>query len=181
MNFLGKDAISRATRVSSRTVLIVSVTLLAFSMEWVTIPEGKIFGVQFSDGYLIWALRCIVVYNLFSHLVHWYGDFVSYKGWNITGRKPQAMARLGPANTYNFIQSFMLDVARAQVNALENDDRAEKLDFTDDLKEQFLALNNALYRFASFATLYVWGWFLLLPVGCGILSLIASFYTIGSS
>jgi len=180
MMFLGDEAISRATRVSSRTVLIVSATLFVFSMQWVTVPENKILGLRFEVGYIDWALRAVVLYNLITHIVLWYGDYVGYRGWNIYGKQPDKQTRIESSGLNNLNALFVdLDF---EARACQDGGLISKpLRLSSPLNYRLKTLNASIGHFGLFARFYVWGWFMALPVGSGILALIASFCVSGNT
>ncbi len=167
MNFHGSEAISRSTRVTGRTVLLMSFLLVLATKGWISLAENTLLGIKLQEDIFMPLLAALCVASIISHAVQWYGDYLSYKGWNIEGKLP-GMPR-SSASSKNRLHDLGDTIAR--LASMDADGATMSKEF-EQLSKQVQDLDKSMIHFGLYAKFYVFGWHLGLPVGAACLSLV---------
>ena len=163
MHYMGQEAISRPTRGTGRILVSLSFVIWFAKFYDVSFQDLEINGVTLptaNDGYVFvqWLIMVVLVA---SHFMNWWGDRVSYRGWNIRD-KVTATAGFGTATA---LESRLASVLRTVEDKAGN--QSEEYIAINMLKE----IRTEVIRLNSFAGLYIWSW-LVVPVLCCLVALL---------
>lgn len=167
MNFKGEQAISRPTRATGRTVLIVSLTLFLFKLGWIETADASIVGLRFAEGKFETIATGILGLALLAHLVQWTGDLFSYQAWNINGRKMGA-PRWGTSKDQ--LDGFFYDLEVSLNRIQDPTNEQENLDLTG-LQRNLSLLTNSLSRYRRFMLFYFYIWHMAVPILAAVVTL----------
>ena len=88
MHFMGQEAISRPTRGAGRILIDLSFVIWFAKHYDVSFQELEFNGITLpaaEDGH-VFVQWLVMVVLIASHVMNWWGDRVSYKGWNTRER-----------------------------------------------------------------------------------------------
>lgn len=158
MHFMSQDAISRSTRVTARALMALALVIFFVKYYSVSI-EGHltVYGVTLtSDVNYRFALWTFASLLFLGHVSNWYGDYVSYKGWNIR-EKVTSKAGFGSDTALVTRLDSVLQIVQEKVaNGSEKHIAIQRL---EEIKTEVIKLN-------SYAGWYVYGWNLVAPMVC---------------
>ncbi|WP_300016929.1 hypothetical protein [uncultured Roseobacter sp.] len=158
MNFQGKGAISRPTRATGRTTLFLSLLLGLAGVGWIDVADNSLIGLKVIHAKFIPLLQLLCAIAA-AHLVQWYSDYVSYRGWNVTGKLPGG-SRWGAPN-----ETRLQDIVDGI--AVLPDGKEDLQRISSDLEKLTKDVDQIRWNMRSFdffARFYVFGWHLLLPL-----------------
>ena len=163
MHFMGQEAISRPTRGTGRILVSLSFVIWFAKFYDVSFQEFEFNGVTLpaaEDGY-VFVQRLVMGVLIASHVMNWWGDHVSYTGWNIRD-KVTAGAGFGSATRLVSRLDSVLRTVKEKAG-----DQSEENIALEMLKE----IRSEVIRLNSFAGLYIWSW-LFVPVVCSFVALL---------
>ena len=177
MRLLGEQAISSPTRASGRSVLLISAILIMIQLDWANLDNLTVFEVGIAEGKAEEALRWFAYFLIFAHLVQWFGDYVSYRNWNVFGAEAALMRDIGGRKEQNKLTAILEDLhnfseAHSKGEKPVNSSSEQWGYLVDDLKR----LNRSVNQFNSYALFYVWIWHLGLPISVGAVAIYWSYY-----
>lgn len=156
MRFMSQDAISRPTRVTARALMSFALLIAFIKYYGVDIPNQlNIYGVTLpSDQNYHIVVWIVAIFLVLGHLSNWYGDRVSYKGWNIKD-KLTATAGFGSSVALMTKLDSVLKVVKEKVG--QESEKQIMNAHLDEIKTDVIRLN-------SYAGWYIYGWNLIVPV-----------------
>ena len=186
MQFNGKEAISSHTRVSARTLLLSSVVVILVSSDDINISDLTVLGVEITERAYSRLAVSFLIFAWVNHLVHWLGDYFSYRKWNIDGFRPQTnqsasgthlLPYIGQQlhwfeqhleaadSAYRDIKQIVQRGETVEVGALQTwmvhaDAFASKY---ETASTELGGFSSEAKSFLRFSTVYVYGWYLLFP------------------
>ena len=163
MHFMGQQAISRPTRGSGRNLVSLSFVVWFVKFYGTSVKNLSISGVELVDPSQDYDLVQWVVMLLLlaHHVVNWYGDVVSYKGWNIISDKVTSAAGFGSDTGLVSRLDSVLKIVKEKIgNESEQGIIPVRLD----------EIKNGVVRLNSFAFWYIVIW-LGIPVVCCFVAL----------
>ncbi|SDZ26441.1 hypothetical protein SAMN05444004_1093 [Jannaschia faecimaris] len=164
MKFKGDEAVSRATRATGRTLLLLSFTLAIHKVGWIEVTEASVFGVRVVSGKLETLLTVLIIGAAIGHSIQWYGDKLSFDGWNVNGNEI-GVGRLDSRPTKRLDgAAFDLDRLNEWLTKNEKTDP----DQIDRLVSEIGSINSKIDRFSKFAFVYFYIWHFAVPVGLAI-------------
>lgn len=172
MHFQGQELISRSTYRSSRSLIILSFSVILISRLDISADELNIFQVEPGEEKLSVAAFWVLLFLTANHLLSWVGDLNSFRGWNVATKMGGA-SRFGRGGSP--LQS-QLDNAIASIDNVKEASDTLGRKFNDDNVTSLTKLNNdqidMLKKMNTWvgvldwhARLYLYGWFLALPLG----------------
>ena len=175
MYFQGQQLVSRATYISSRSLLSVSaVTIFA---TWFKLDLSKFtpMGIQ-AESIEIWhqITFWVLVFLLINHVLSWWGDYRSFKKWN-SGEK-EGGKNGGPLTSEikNTIDQLKTWIGEFKSNSFFREDPSpdpiremqlkNSLENIQNIKEQLEKLKKGISLLNCHAKIYFFGWYLAMPV-----------------
>lgn len=171
MNFQGKEAISRPTRATGRTVLFLALLLGLAGLGWIEVTQNPLFGLKIVSDKFDPLLKLLCLLASIAHVVQWYGDFVSYRGWNVTGGLSGA-SRWGEASKTKLYDAIE-EASKLTDAGQEYQELHSKV---DSLSSQLDELHWNMGNFSSFAKFYVYFWHLALPLSTVLVAFLIDHY-----
>lgn len=165
MNFQGKEAISRPTRATGRTVLLFSFLLGLAGLGWIEVANNSLVGLKVKEENFISLLQLLCGLSIIAHVVQWYSDYISYCGWNVTGKMPGGSRWDAPSETK--LQDLIDEITvlpEGEKDIVKLSDRLKEV----EVKIEELRWN--IKNFDLFAKFYVFGWHLILPLGIAFIA-----------
>ena len=169
MIFHGEQAISRSTRATGRTVLILAASQLFTQWGWIDVSRASVVGLVFTPDGFPKVLGILLVLAMIAHVVQWFGDYQSFRGWNFAGKQLGA-PRWG-ANLQR-LEGLIADL-KSLSEKDKLDERATKE--LSNIVAEAEVLNTSLHSFEGYARFYVVGWHLILPLFVALLALLTWF------
>lgn len=158
MNFQGKEAISRPTRATGRTVLFLALLLGLAGVDWINVADNSLVGLKVNEHKFIPLLEVFCIVAAVWHVVQWYSDFLSFRGWNITGGTPRT----------SFLKPSMTRLERVAdliMNLSEVKNDLETLPTQiEQIRRELSGLDWSIRKFNTFARFYVYCWHLAVPL-----------------
>ncbi|WP_421904333.1 hypothetical protein [Mameliella sp.] len=167
MNFQGKDAISRPTRTTGRGVLLLSFLLGLAGLGWIEIADNTLLGLSVKEDKFLPLLKLLCGLSVVAHLVQWFSDYISYRGWNVTGKMPGGSRFSAPSETK--LQDCVDGLADLLEKNREDQCLSSRL---EKLEEQVKELRWDMRSFDIFSKFYVFGWHLCVPLGAAIVAFV---------
>lgn len=165
MNFHGQEAISSPTRATGRTVLFFALLLGLAGLGWIDVADTSLLGLKVQPDKFIPMLQLICILSLIAHLVQWYGDHVSYQGWNVTG-KLSGIGRIEGASRTKLDDLSDPALGPGSLEA-ESEWDSRKLDrWASRIEEMCWNMKS----FDYFAKFYVYRWHLALPFAATVMA-----------
>jgi hypothetical protein len=187
MQLNGKEAISGHTRISARTLLLSSVIIILVSFDDINIRDLTVLGVEITERAYSRLAMAFLIFAILNHLVHWLGDYFSYRKWNIDGFRPLTDQsawghRLLPyvGQQLHFFEQHLDAADRAYCEIKQIVQRGENLHaaaletwmgnaeaFASKYETASAELGGFVSEakgFVRFSALYVYGWYLFFPV-----------------
>ena len=161
MHFMGQQVISRPTRGSGRNLVSLSFVVWFVKFYGAPIKNLVISGVELVDPSqdydpVLWVGMLLL---LVHHVMNWYGDVVSYKGWNIISDKVTSTAGFGSDTGLVSRLDSVLQIVKEKIgNKSEQDIIPVRLD----------EIKNGIVRLNSFAFWYIVIWLGVPVAGCFI-------------
>ncbi len=172
MNLQGKELVSLSTQRSARA-LMATAFVVVLAKHYAVLPSDlELVGVTISQTAVSGSIFWVVGFQAINHIVHWYGDYQSLKGWN-SKEKVNGIARIGAGSAL----LTKLDKALESIDVLRTSrdlgtepekNRSDKL---DTIKAELLALKPSIKSFQAFGAFYFFGWFLAFPLTLAILAI----------
>lgn len=159
MNFHGQEAISGPTRATGRTVLFFALLLGLAGLGWIDVADTSLLGLKIEPDKFVPLLQLLCVLSVLAHVVQWYGDYVSYRGWNVTGKMPGAGRWDAPAETK--LRDLTDKITVLPEGDLDIISVKERL---DEIENEINILGWNMNSFDCFAKFYVYVWHLVLPL-----------------
>lgn len=162
VHFLGQEAITRPTRGSGRTLVSLSFVVWFVKFSDAPIENLVISGVQILEsseatyGFVHWV---VLLALLAYHIVNWFGDWQSYKGWNVRD-KITMTAGFGPDAALVSKIEKTLHIVRNNIGSKGKEGEIV-LQRLDEIKNEVCRLN-------SFACWYIWLWGVVPFLCCAI-------------
>ena len=142
---------------------------------WVEVDGLTVFEATLAEGRAEAALCVLAVFLIAAHGVQWWGDFLSYRAWNVVGAQPsptRTVAGLGRNVENDKLNAVIKDVRRlmdvppeGSPASMMGDDACHRL--SQKLEE----LNQPIDRFRLYAFFYVWIWHGALPVLAAVIAI----------
>lgn len=178
MQIDGQQLISRATYVSSRSLMTTGAIVLLSHYYAFDLSELNLFGVSPGAAAIEGTLTILLLFLWLNHFLSWLGDRNSFQEWN-SGKNVGGPSLYGGGGS-EFQRSF----ANAMVRINEYKETLEQFERSlrrqDDLKNQdsyiqtmkkclnsiddrLKKLQRASKDLGTHAKVYLYGWFLVLP------------------
>ncbi len=159
MHFMGQQAISRPTRGTSRILLSLSFAIFFIKFYGVQLENLNFYGVRLPpDLEYLTAQVVIMLFILTSHVVNWFGDHISYQGWNIEAKVTTAAGFGSDTALVTRLDSVIRIVKEKIGNEQEHNIILERL---DEIRCSVLKVN-------SYAWWYIYFWHLFVPIVASI-------------
>ncbi len=131
MNFMSRQAISRPTRSTSRLLISLSFTVWLIKFYDVDIVDLKFSEITLPPNLYSTFYIGALSFLLINHLLNWYGNYISYKGWNI-GDKETSVAGFGSDSS---LTSRLISTLAFVRNECKNEKMKERiLERLDEIK-----------------------------------------------
>lgn len=162
MNFAGIDAISRPTRAAARTLSGVALSTIVANWLSLDLNNFNVFGVQISADELQSVATIFLMFLMVGFLVHWYGDYVSYRAWHELLKQRQAESRFGGQNDLLPRLSLILNSIEdlLEKNELDEGSRAELKRINSNIGD----LKSGISKHKNYALFYIYIWHLAVPI-----------------
>ena len=162
---MGQQAISRPTRNSSRILITFSLAIWFINFYDVSFFHFKFYEITFSPDLNYCIFQYILMgFILLNHIINWTGDLLSFKGWN-TEEKVTMKAGFGSATSVvSRLDSILINIEEKINNQHE--------DYLKQIYKQLKEIKNDIKKIYSFAILYIWGWYLIVPLAFFLIALI---------
>jgi hypothetical protein len=145
-------------------------------MEWANLDSLTVFDVGIADGKAEEALSWFACFLIFAHLVQWFGDYVSYRNWNIFGGEAAIMRDFDGRKEQSKLTAILEDLHQF---SLAHSKGERPVDSTNEewgyLVSDLKRLNSSVTQFNAYAVFYVWIWHLGLPISIGFLAIYWSY------
>ena len=178
MNSQGKQVVSVATQRSSRALLVTAIfvgiaKVYAVPLEALTVLEVNIPLAAINGA--IWA---IIGFQLINHLVHWVGDCFNF--WAVNAGDADPMLRYNGRSGTQTKLEFLLSL----IATLEEEERGKMhlspfdgkptglMGQLSDIRTAAEPLLGKVRWYAGYAKFYFFGWYLVLPIGAGLVALL---------
>ncbi|WP_299947963.1 hypothetical protein [uncultured Ruegeria sp.] len=168
MRLGGVDIISRATRSSMRVLLSLGVAILLVHYLEIDISEVTVLGIRLELNQTEGVIKSVLFIVLVSHVVQWFGDFLSLRNWNVALKSTEVQILFGGRTTLvSKLEMYLKDWENLKSIADEG-----KADVFEKQIELLSSETRKLRRFVLGDTIYAWFyvvlWSLVLPLGIGI-------------
>ncbi|WP_282129359.1 hypothetical protein [Roseobacter litoralis] len=164
MIFHGQQAISPPTRATGRTVLFFALLLGLARVGWIDVADTSLLGLKVEPEKFVPLLQLLGVLAVVAHVVQWYGDFVSYRGWNVSGKQPADRFWNSHETKLEAISKLASDSETGGV------EKQKLLKQNDQIIREIAELRWSINSFGNFAKFYVFGWHLALPVAATVIA-----------
>ncbi len=179
MNFQGQELISRATYISNRSLVAVAFAKILTVTTGIDSSELSILNVEPGRQNLEAITDFLLVFLAVNHLLSWFGDAQSFKAWN---RPSKAVSnrnilnqRNEPISEIEYYVSQVKEYNRLQkdwhTSASQTPYKAPD-EFVSELIQSSKDLQKSVDRLNLHAKLYLWGWYLALPLGSAAYALL---------
>jgi hypothetical protein len=127
------ELISRETKVTARTLLILSAALFAIFFYDLNSTPWDFVGREIQPAEFREITTCIIAFVLLSHLIHWVGDYSIYSTWFQTNYV--TADNVGAIGSFKNGRQAMKDAFYVRMERVEEDMRAleETLEKTSDV------------------------------------------------
>lgn len=155
MHFMGQSAISRPTRATGRLLVSVSLGIIFVKLYDIPIENINFYEITLpKDAELFYIEIIVVCFILASHLINWYGDLVSYRGWNISDKITSTAGFGTDTGLISRLESILRIVKEKVGNESENHIVVNRL---EEMRSDAVRIN-------SIAWWYIYIWHLAVPV-----------------
>ncbi len=175
MNFQGQELISRATYVSNRSLMALALTKILTVRLAVDLSGFALLGVSPGPAQIHTVTDLLLVFLVLNHLLSWFGDLKSFVAWNHPGKLSSNMNLDAPANEQVSrldLLALRLDEYDRLLADIAEDPRKNKNRDLPQLNKELAASARSLTKSTSIldlhAKLYLWGWFLVLPLSAAM-------------
>lgn len=166
MQIDGQQLISRATYTSNRSLIATcSVVLLSHYID-IKLCEFMVLGITPGKDAIHTTLKVLIPFLVFNHFLSWWGDFNSFQKWNAGKNVSAAIFDNYGGNfptqfedTINTLQNYIerVDINISQENHL----------YLKRIQADLNDLKGAAKNIGYHAKIYLYGWFLLMPLLLG--------------
>ncbi len=172
MHFQGQQLVSRETQVASRSVVALAASKIFVVHLGIGLNDLQIMNVKPGQEAIGIAADILLVFLMLNHVLSWLGDLHSFKAWN-SETKVGGPSRFGAGG--NPLQSHFagamgeLSNLRSNAEAKLKDGSAEQiadlLKEADQMQKKLETMSKSVGRLNLHAGLYLWGWFMVMPIG----------------
>ena len=174
MTFLGQAAITAPIRTTARALLAVAGLLAMVWLGWVEVDGLTVFEATLVEGRAEAVLCVLAGFLIAAHVVQWFGDFLSYRAWNVVGAEPDNQTVIGERRHRKFLPASFNRAERLAERLAA--DKVTEFTLKEDIekcKSDLRKLTGPITEFKIYAFCYVWVWHGALPV---LLALAAIFW-----
>ena len=156
MHFMGQQAISRATRATRRLLISLSFVVWFIRFYDVSIDNLEFYNIKLPTGNNSYYClqQFFLIYSLLNHFGSWFGDYISYKSWNVVPRLTST-AGFGSDRDFTTKLDSVIKVVEEKIGT--SSEHEIMLNRFRDIKKEIVNLN-------SYAGLYIWVWHLFVPI-----------------
>lgn len=188
MHFQGRELISRATRVTARTLLVSSFALLlVYFAGDKSNTHAVIGGLKLHISELETAGSVMIMFLVVSHAISWNGDRLSYQRWNVSEKTGSKLWDTSGTMISKIDEA--LEIIKSRRSAAEefreslNKDRPESevsdriSRFDDEAKreaELLQGIRNGIDGLNGFALGVLYVWFGAVPILVGFSAVVVS-------
>ena len=172
VHFQGQQLVSRETQVASRSVVALAASKIFVVHLGIGLNDLQIMNVTPGQEAIGIAADILLVFLMLNHLLSWLGDLHSFKGWN-SETKVSGVSLFGAGGSplQSKFEAALGDLSNLRSNAETKlkDGGAEQigdlLAKADKMVGQLDAMNKSVRRLNLHAGIYLWVWFLAMPLG----------------
>lgn len=178
MNFQGQELISRATYVSNRSLVALAFAKILAISASIDVSEFTILGVSPGAAKIEYVTNFLLVFLALNHCLSWYGDLKSFVAWNHPAKVVSNMDILADESAQvsklEYHTSRIEEFSKLQKDWLKDADTKTVRDpdqYSAEIVQTAKDLMQSTARLERYAALYLWGWFLALPLGSTLYAL----------
>lgn len=166
MKIDGQQLISRATYTSNRSLIAACSVVLLSHYNDIKLENLVILGIQPGMETFQITLKILIPFLVFNHFISWWGDFNSFQKWN-AGKN--VSATLFDAYGGEFPTQFedTINTLKACLAKSESDISPENETLLKSLHTDLTELKESAKNLGYHARIYLYGWFLIMPLLLG--------------
>jgi hypothetical protein len=141
MHFQGKEVISRSTHVAHRSLITVTVITIISRHFELDLTDITVFGLSLTESSVTPITLTIIILLLINYALNYWGDYASFKHWNIDDKPGAEGTSDYPLDTryegtLRKVKAFH-EAAESLLDA--KDDKCKRaISILDDLKDKVL-------------------------------------------
>lgn len=173
MHFQGAELVSRGTKVTARSLVVASFgILIAYYARDTADTTANILGITMKIEQLKVVGSIVVAFLLVGHVISWWGDMLSFRGWNVDSRTIRAT--WGSSEFLAPLEKSIRDIEqlmRLANEEVEQRDNERLFNDASEAKEALQVATSGLKRLNRFAWATLVGWYFVVPVAIAIIAI----------
>ncbi|MEL7257051.1 MAG: hypothetical protein AAFN80_04315 [Pseudomonadota bacterium] len=169
MHLGGKTLLSKSTVLTSRSLLILSLSIIVVKWFDMDVADFSILGID-PGNRLDESVIVVSAFLAISHVVNWVGDTISGNGFGLFAQRKPLEGIGDVEKERSYIRAILSELER-----LKKDSGANSTDAIDSkleyLVKGMVQLDRSGWRFSIYALFYVVAWNFILPLGMIVFAL----------